>query len=48
MPNDRYSENPALRPTILASALKPVQRQPQPAQREAAEDQGPHQAPRAA
>ncbi len=48
MPDDRYSENPALRPTILASALKPVQRQPQPAQRETADDQGSRETPRAA
>lgn len=49
MPHDQYSDNPALRPTILASALKPVQRAPQPSRRaDPSDDPGSRETSRAA
>lgn len=48
MPQDQYSDNPALRPTILASALKPVQRAPQPRRTDPSDDPGARETSRAA
>lgn len=49
MADDRYTDHPALRPTVLASAVKTTQRQPQPSPRgDAVEEHGARLTPRAA
>jgi hypothetical protein len=48
MPYDQYLDNPALRPTILVSALKPVQRLAPARRAEPADEQGTRESPRAA
>jgi len=49
MPHDRYTDHPALKPTILASALKSLPRPAEPSARPtAAEDHEARETPRAA